>query len=81
MSRRLALRGPRGKGCRVERDVVAFGPPIVWGETKNQARQFSLETALDHIEDDELVEVTPKSIRLRKISLKENDRKRLARAE
>jgi GTP-binding protein len=44
-------------------------------------RQFSLETALEYIEDDELVEVTPRSIRLRKTYLKENDRKRLARAE
>jgi GTP-binding protein len=44
-------------------------------------RQFSLETALEYIEDDELVEVTPRCIRLRKIYLKENERKRLARAE
>jgi GTP-binding protein len=42
-------------------------------------RQFSLETALEYIEDDELVEVTPKAIRLRKIYLKENDRKKVAR--
>jgi GTP-binding protein len=44
-------------------------------------RQFSLETALEYIEDDELVEVTPKAIRLRKIYLKENDRKKVARAK
>jgi GTP-binding protein len=43
-------------------------------------RQFSLETALEYIEDDELVEITPKAIRLRKILLKENDRKRADRA-
>jgi GTP-binding protein len=43
-------------------------------------RQFSLETALEYIEDDELVEVTPRSIRLRKTYLKENDRKRMERA-
>lgn len=43
-------------------------------------RQMSLEQALEYIEEDELVEVTPKSIRLRKIFLKENDRKRNARA-
>ncbi|MFO0926959.1 MAG: translational GTPase TypA [Gemmataceae bacterium] len=43
-------------------------------------RQFSLETALEYIEEDELVEITPKSIRLRKIYLKENDRKRVERA-
>ena len=42
-------------------------------------RQFSLETALEYIEEDELVEVTPMAIRLRKIFLKENDRKRYAR--
>ena len=44
-------------------------------------RQYSLETALEYIEDDELVEVTPSAIRLRKTFLKENDRKRLARKE
>ena len=37
---------------------------------------FSLEEALEFINDDELVEVTPKSIRLRKLHLDENDRKR-----
>jgi GTP-binding protein len=42
-------------------------------------RQLSLELALEYIEDDELVEVTPKAIRLRKMYLKENDRKRFAR--
>jgi GTP-binding protein len=42
-------------------------------------RQFSLETALEYIEDDELVEITPKAIRLRKSYLKENDRKRMER--
>jgi GTP-binding protein len=44
-------------------------------------RQFSLETALEYIEEDELVEITPKAIRLRKILLKENDRKRAERAK
>ncbi len=42
-------------------------------------RQLTLELALEYIEDDELVEVTPKAIRLRKMYLKENDRKRFAR--
>ncbi len=42
-------------------------------------RQLTLELALEYIEDDELVEVTPRAIRLRKIFLKENDRKRYAR--
>jgi GTP-binding protein len=40
-------------------------------------RQFSLETALEYIEDDELVEITPTKIRLRKSLLKESDRRRL----
>jgi GTP-binding protein len=40
------------------------------------AVKFSLEEALEYIQADEYVEVTPKSIRLRKIYLKENDRKR-----
>jgi GTP-binding protein len=44
-------------------------------------RQYSLETALEYIEEDELVEITPKAIRLRKILLKENDRKRAERAK
>ncbi len=39
-------------------------------------RDLSLEAALEYIEDDELVEVTPNSIRLRKILLKESDRRR-----
>jgi GTP-binding protein len=41
--------------------------------------RFSLENALEYIEDDELVEVTPKSVRMRKLYLKESDRKKLAR--
>ena len=40
------------------------------------AIKFSLEEALEYIQADEYVEVTPKSIRLRKIFLNENDRKR-----
>ncbi|WP_250623927.1 translational GTPase TypA [Pinirhizobacter soli] len=43
------------------------------------AIKFSLEQALDFIEDDELVEVTPKEIRLRKKYLTENDRKQASR--
>ncbi len=42
-------------------------------------RQFSLEAALEYIEDDELVEITPLQIRLRKALLKEADRRRLGR--
>jgi GTP-binding protein len=41
--------------------------------------RFTLEQALDFIEDDELVEVTPNHIRLRKKFLTENERKRFAR--
>lgn len=42
---------------------------------------LSLEQALEFIDDDELVEVTPKSIRLRKRHLTENDRKRAYRSK
>ena len=45
---------------------IVLTPPI----------KFSLEQALDFIEDDELVEVTPSAIRIRKKLLKENERKR-----
>jgi GTP-binding protein len=44
------------------------------------AIKYTLEQALDFIEDDELVEVTPKEIRLRKKALTESDRKRASRA-
>ena len=40
-----------------------------------------MEMALEYIEDDELVEVTPESIRMRKIYLKENDRKKAERGK
>jgi len=43
-------------------------------------RQITLEYALEYIEEDELIEVTPKSIRLRKRALAATDRKRAARA-
>ena len=42
-------------------------------------RKLSLEMALEYVEDDELVELTPKAIRLRKRWLKEIDRRRQAR--
>ena len=44
-------------------------------------RRMSLEMALEYIEDDEYVEVTPQIIRLRKIKLTEQERKRSVRAE
>ena len=47
-------------------DKVVLAPPII----------FSLEDALEYIKSDELVEITPKSLRLRKILLSELDRKR-----
>jgi GTP-binding protein len=52
-------------------EAVRLTPPI----------KMTLEKALAYIEDDELVEVTPKSIRLRKKLLDENDRKKEARAK
>jgi GTP-binding protein len=50
-------------------DNVQLTPPI----------KMSLEQALEFIEDDELVEVTPKAVRLRKKHLTENDRKKASR--
>lgn len=47
--------------------------------TIKAARVFPLELALEYIEDDELVEITPKSIRLRKVLLKESERKKQER--
>jgi GTP-binding protein len=43
-------------------------------------RQITLEYALEYIEEDELIEVTPKSIRLRKRALAQTERKKMARA-
>ena len=43
--------------------------------------RMTLEKALAYIEDDELVEVTPKSIRLRKKHLDPNERKRAENAK
>ena len=43
-------------------------------------RLFSLESALEYVEDDEWVEITPSNIRLRKMLLKESDRKRAGRS-
>ena len=50
-------------------EAVRLVPPI----------QMSLEYAVEFIDDDELVELTPKSIRLRKRYLQEHERKRAAR--
>jgi GTP-binding protein len=51
-------------------DTPQLTPPV----------RMSLEQALEFIEDDELVEVTPKAIRLRKKHLTESDRKRASRS-
>jgi len=48
--------------------------------TLSPIQKFTLEQALEFIDEDELVEVTPKSIRLRKRLLTENDRKRVSRS-
>jgi GTP-binding protein len=42
-------------------------------------RELTLEGALEYIEDDELIEVTPRSIRLRKRLLGQSDRKKISR--
>ena len=44
-------------------------------------RQFSLEEAMEYIQKDEYLEVTPKAVRMRKIYLDENERKRLGGRE
>ncbi|MBI0426133.1 translational GTPase TypA [Psychrobacter sp. NG27] len=49
--------------------------------TLTPAVKFTLEQALEFIQDDELVEVTPKAIRLRKRHLTESERKRHGRAK
>jgi GTP-binding protein len=50
-------------------DNILLTPPL----------NLSLERALEFINDDELVEITPVSIRLRKKNLKEHERKRASR--
>ncbi|MFM7254741.1 MAG: translational GTPase TypA [Betaproteobacteria bacterium] len=52
-------------------EAIVLTPPIA----------LSLERAVEFIDDDELVEITPKSIRLRKRFLKEHERKRASREE
>ena len=52
-------------------DAIKITPPI----------ELTLEYAVEFIEDDELVEITPKSIRLRKRYLTEHERKRAGRAD
>ena len=66
-----ALRGKKLTNVRAsgKDDAIRLTPP----------RQFSLEQALSYITDEELVEVTPKNVRLRKVYLDPNERKRLKR--
>lgn len=52
-------------------DKAQLAPPVI----------FSLEEALEYIKEDEYVEVTPNSMRIRKIVLDETERKRLSRKE
>jgi GTP-binding protein len=52
-------------------DAIILRPP----------RQMTLEAALEYIEWDEYVEVTPQVIRLRKTLLTETERKRLSRSK
>ena len=52
-------------------DAIRLTPP----------KRMTLEQAIAYIDDDELVEVTPKSIRLRKKLLDPNDRKRADRSK
>ncbi|MEL7130752.1 MAG: hypothetical protein AAGK23_14525, partial [Pseudomonadota bacterium] len=51
-------------------DAVRLTPPL----------QMTLEKSLAYIQDDELVEVTPDSIRLRKVHLDPHERKRAAKS-
>ena len=60
------LTNMRSKGAD---EAITLEPP----------RQITLEIALEYIEDDELIEVTPQSIRLRKRMLSASDRKRVTR--
>jgi GTP-binding protein len=66
-----AVRGKQLTNFRVsgKEDAIKITPPI----------QLTLEYAVEFIADDELVEITPKSIRIRKRHLKEHDRKKASR--
>ena len=68
VTRAKALTNMRSAGAEKN---VPLRPPM----------QFSMEMALEYIEDDELVEITPDSIRMRKLFLKEPERKRSSRGK
>ena len=50
-------------------------------ESLDVPREMGLEDALDYIADDELVEATPKNVRIRKMTLKETDRAKIRKAK
>ena len=52
-------------------DTISIAPP----------KKMSLEQVLGYLNDDELAEITPESIRLRKKNLDENERKRVAKTK
>ncbi len=66
-----AVRGKQLTNFRVsgKEDAIKITPPII----------LTLEYAVEFIADDELVEITPKSIRIRKRHLKEHERKKASR--
>jgi len=66
-----AVRGKQLTNFRVsgKEDAIKITPPII----------LTLEYAVEFIADDELVEITPKTIRIRKRHLKEHDRKKASR--
>jgi GTP-binding protein len=66
VTRLKALTNMRSAGAD---KTVPLRPPL----------EFSMEAALEYIEEDELVEITPENIRMRKLWLKENDRKKHSR--
>jgi len=68
-----ALKGKKLTNMRASGtdENVVLTPPI----------RMTLEQALEFIDDDELVEVTPKSVRIRKKHLTENDRKKFGRKD
>ena len=67
-----ALKGKKLTNMRASGtdEAITLVPPI----------RFTLEQSLEFIDDDELVEVTPKSVRIRKKYLTENERKRFGRS-
>ena len=77
------VRAITGLGLTEAKTLVEGAPkPVKEGVSKDEAakikpaRQLSLENYLEYIEDDELVEIVPSAIRMRKRWLKESDRRR-----